>query len=499
MKKSYIAALISFLLLTQLILVNCKKDSSVDGNYQKPAEASVPNKFIWNGMHDYYLWVDQVSNLSNSKYSIQDSLNRFLDQYSDPEKLFYDLLYKYKVIDKWSFIANDAQTIEDWISGNSKTTGIDFMLGGIQNSTNLFGFVRYVLKGSPADLAGVKRGDIFIKVDDQNITEANYQTLLFSKDQYKFSFATVVNGYLTPNNKSLTISAIQIQENPILMDTVLNVNGSKVGYLVYNQFNSDFDIQLNSVFKNFKDQGISKLILDLRYNGGGSVTSAIYLASMIYGTDNNKIFLKSQYNKNLQDYFTQNYGSTSLLDYFTDKIAKTSTTAETPINSLGLSGLYVITTKNTASASELLINGLKPYMQVKSIGTATDGKYVASVTIQDIDSNGNVNTDDPWTMQPIVAKISNSQGVTDYVNGLSPDINTEEDISNLLPFGDPNETLLQAVLNDIQGLPQKALKLKLATIGKLYDVKDAKPFAKSMYINPARINKFIKDNSLPKK
>jgi carboxyl-terminal processing protease len=492
MKKTYIVPLISFLALIQFLLVDCKKDSTISiTDTQKPKEASVPDKFIWNGLHDYYLWTDQVPNLSSTRFANADTLNKFLNQYTDPEKLFYDLLYQYKVIDKWSFIANDSKTITDWISGNSKTTGIDFMLGGILNSPNLFGFVRYVMKDSPAEKAGIKRGDIFIKVDDQNITASNYQSLLFSKDQYKFSFADIVNHTITPNNRSLTVTAVQMQENPILKDTVIAVNGSNVGYLVYNQFNSDFDIQLNNVFQNFKNQGVSKLILDLRYNGGGAVTSAIYLASMIYSTDKTKVFAKSSYNKGLQDYFVQTYGASSLLDYFTDKIDKTTSTPETPINSLGINTLYVITSDNTASASELLINGLKPYMQLKEIGIETAGKYVGSSTLQDMDSKGVVNTQDPWTMQPIVVKIANSQGVTDFVNGLAPDIRAEEDPGLLLPLGDPTETLLQAVLNDIKGLPQKGLMLKSISVNKIFDSGDLKPFSKRMYIKPSLIQKFM--------
>ena len=452
-------------------------------------------------MHDYYLWVDQVPSLSASKYSNKDTLNGFLNQYTDPEKLFYDLLYKYKTIDKWSFIVNDINTINDWISGTSKTMGFDFGLYQIGTSNNIFGFVRYVLKGSPADLAGVKRGDIFIKINDQQLTVSNYQSLLYSLDQYKISFATIVNSTITPSNRSLNLTAVQLQENPIFMDTTYNVNGSIVGYLVYNQFNSDFDIQLNNEFNKLKNQGVTKLIVDLRYNGGGAVTTAIYLASMIYSTDKSKVFVKSQYNSLLQNYFVQTYGASSLLDYFTDKIVKTDKTSETPINSLGINVIYFITSDNTASASELLINGLKPYMQVKIVGTETTGKYVGSTTLQDMDSTGTVNSKDPWAMQPIVVKIANSQGVTDYVNGLTPDIRAEEDVANMLPFGDQNETLLQAALNDLKGLPQKGLMLKSAALGlkKVIDSKALKPFSKDMYINPDHLKQLTLKRALLKK
>ena len=493
MKNLHRLSFVAFLLLTNTLLTNCSKEILVNEPVTPeisviPAsvkDASVANKFIWNDMHDYYLWVDQVPNLSASKFSSKDTLNAFLNKYPDPEKLFYDLLYKYQSVDKWSFIAKDSTTIQNWLAGVSKTTGYDFMLARIGSTNNLFGFVRYVVKGSPADLAGIRRGDIFLKVDDQQLTISNYQALLFTNESYKLTFAAITNNVISATNRSISLTAVSLQENPILMDTVLVVNGAKVGSLVYNGFSADFDLKLNDAFKNFKNEGISKLILDLRYNGGGSIQTAIYLASMIYGTFTTKDFIKSQYNPTLQSYFLRTYGETSLLDNFADNIAKTASAPLTPINTVNVSKLYVIATDNTASASELLINGLRPYMSVTHVGSTTVGKYVGSITLQDLDAQGNVDPKDTWTMQPIVVKISNSLGVTDYVNGLTPDIKAQEDIANLAAFGNPNETLLKAVLNDIQGLPQKSLTLKSATLGlnKFADAKDFKRYSNDMYIH----------------
>jgi len=359
------------------------------------------------------------------------------------------------------------------------------MLARYGTAGNVFGFIRYVYKGSPAEKAGLKRGDLFIKVNDTQLTVTNYSTLLFNVLTYKLSLATITAKVISLNGKSVTMTAVNMQENPIQLDTVLNVGNFKVGYLVYNSFNADFDIQLNDVFKRFKDAGIDKLVLDLRYNGGGSVQTAVYLASMIYSTSTTKVFVKSQYNSALQAYFVSTEGASSLIQNFTDKIAKTTTTPETPINTLNLSKLYVITSDNTASASELLINGLKPYMQIVSVGDTTVGKYVASSTIKDWDSTGAVNPNDKWAMQPIVVKIANSQGVSDFILGLIPDIQKEEDFANLIPFGDQEETLLKVVLNDIKGLPQSSAILKSGEMGlkKVFDSKDIRPFSKQMYIN----------------
>jgi len=479
----YLIRISAFLLLI-LVLTNCKKDI---GPAPIPVkEATVVNKFIYNGLKGYYLWADLVPNISAQKFTSKDSLNAFLNGYADPNKLFTDLLYQYKTIDKWSFIVDDSKIIDDWIQGISETMGFDFMLARIGTGDDVFGFVRYVLKGSPAEQAGIKRGDLFMKVDEQQLTIYNYQTLLFTKPTYTLTMAEINGSYIFVKDKKVTMTAVLMQENPIQLDTVLNVDNFKVGYLVYNGFNAGFDLQLNDVFKRFKDAGIDKLVLDLRYNGGGSVQTAKYLASMIYGTATTQVFLKSTYNAGLQDYIVRTEGASSLIENFTDKINKTTTTPETPVNTLNLKKLYVITSDNTASASELLINGLKPYLQIFNVGINTAGKYVGSITIKDWDANGTVNPDNKWAMQPIVVKISNANDVSDFVNGLIPDYSAEEDIAKLLPFGDVNETLLRVVLNEIQGISlsgKKSLKSEEMGLKKVFDSQDFRPFSKQMYVN----------------
>jgi C-terminal processing protease CtpA/Prc len=283
-----------------------------------------------------------------------------------------------------------------------------------------------------------------------------------------------------------------MQQNPIQLDTVLTVGNSKIGYLVYNAFNAAFDLQLNQVFKKFKEAAVDKLILDLRYNGGGYVQTANYLASMIYSTSTSSLFTKSQYNPIVQTELGNRYGAAIFNQNFKDNIAatyaadgKTMITPATPIITLNLSRIYVITSSNTASASELLINGLRPYMQVVQVGDTTVGKYVGSITIKDTDANGVVNPKNNWAIQPIILKYTNSRSDPDFILGLIPDVQLEEDFVNLMAFGDQNETLLKAVLNNIQGLPQTGIMLKSAQMGliKVFDSQDKNPLANQMYIN----------------
>jgi carboxyl-terminal processing protease len=476
---------IGYFILFAVLLINACKKEEVVVPVVIP-EATDVNKFIFNGLRDYYLWNNQIPALTNEKYQDADSLNVFLNKYTDPQKLFTSLLYRYMEVDKWSFLVDDSKTIDDWISGISKTMGYDFMLYRIGDTNDIFGFVRYVYSGSPAEKAGLKRGDIFVTINDQQLSVSNYRTLLFATETYKMGFANIVNNTIKSNFKTISMTAIEMQENPINKDTIFTFDNKKIGYLVYNGFNADYDIQLNNVIQKFKDATIDQMVLDLRYNGGGSVTSSIYLASMIYSTDPAKVFARSMYNLGLEAYFTKEDGASALEDRFVQNIEATKTTPATPINSLNLKKIYIIVSDNTASASELLINGLRPYMNVTVVGIPTVGKYTGSFTIKDWDENGVVNPNHKFAMQPIVVKYANSQGVSDFVNGLTPNITAEEDVANLLPFGDPNETLLKVVLDDIKGASATGMVRKSAKIGlkKVAGSNDFKPFAYEMYINP---------------
>jgi carboxyl-terminal processing protease len=458
------------------ITSSCKKNSDNTNGEIKD--------FIWKGLNEAYLWVDLVPNLSSTKYSSQTSLNNFLNTYDDPETLFYDLLYKYGEVDKWSWIVKDYTELENSFQGITKSMGFEFGLARISGSNDIFGFVFYVVKGGPADKAGMKRGDIFMKINDTPLTVSNYQSLLYDQSSYKIGFATIVNSIISPNNKSLNLTAEEVHENPIYLDTVYNINSKKIGYLVYNGFMSDYDIALNNVISKFKTAGIEKLIVDLRYDGGGSVRTATYLASMIYGKYTSKVFLMTHYNNTLQTYLTSQYGSGFFEENFTDNIDAEGTNPITPINTLNLTDVYILTTENTASASELLINCLKPYMNVITVGTNTHGKYVASITIKDYISENVVNPNHKWAMQPIVLKISNKDGVTDFVNGLTPTIAVEEDIANLLPFGDINEIMLKTALNSITGSSSSIPVMKSKAMGlmEFINSKQLRPHAQEMYV-----------------
>lgn len=467
------------------IIPACKKDKAI-----LDSEVSEIDSFIWTGLRQYYLWVDEVPNLIDSKFDDESQWAQFLNSYGeDHEALFYDLLYNYGTIDKWSWIVDDYVALENYFQGVTTSMGFEYGLVRINNTDNIFGYIQYIVPESPAAIAGLTRGEIFTQIDGQALTVNNYRDLLYDSNSFAISFADIIANTITPNGKTVNLTAVVINENPIHFSEIKDVDGKKVAYLVYNGFTSNYDNELNDLFETYKTAGVQELILDLRYNGGGSVLTATYLASMIYDTDTDLIFSRNQYNDVFQEYLLGEYGSSFFDNKFLDEIEPTTdVSSAVPINTLNLSRLYVLSTKGTASASELIINGLNPYMDVVIIGTNTHGKYVGSFTIKDYNSDGTINRNHKWAMQPIVFKTTNSEGISDFVDGFNPNVFVEEDFGNLLSFGNENDPLLKAALDHIKGITPSAT-VKITQLNSFKDSKDLKRFAKDMYIEPSILRK----------
>ena len=416
-----------------------------------PPNLEVQN-FIWKGLNLYYLWQADVPNLADDRFADQNELNAFLKGYPVPEVLF-DALRVDETIDRFSWIVSDYLELEGALQGTTKNDGVEFGLVYKSGSTTeIFGYVRYIIPNSDASTKNIKRGDIFYGINGTQLTISNYQTLL-ATDSYTLNLADYNAGVITPNGKSVALTKTVLAENPILLNTVITSGTHKIGYLMYNGFYADYDNQLNDAFGSLKTQGITDLVLDLRYNSGGSVLTATRLASMITGQYTGQIFAKQQWNAKINSYFETN-SPESLKNLFTDKIGTT------PINSLNMTKIYILTSKSSASASELVINGLKPYMDVVQIGDVTTGKNVGSVTLYDSPTFGkeNRNPNHRYAMQPIVLKIVNAAGFGDYYNGLIPTYELKENLGNLDVLGSTTEPLLSTAIGKITGTG-KMLKL----------------------------------------
>ena len=470
MKKSLIAGL---LVLLFFIPLGC---SDMDDN-AVPSSLQVKD-FVWKGLNLYYLWQADVPNLADNRFANQSELNEFLTTYSTPEDLFNGLRVP-NTIDKYSVIFNDYSVLEGLLSGNTLNNGMDFGLKHINTTTNVYGWVRYIIPNSDAATKNINRGDIFYAINGIPLTDDNYRTLLFSNDvTYTVNLANYSsdnNGFvtITPNGQSVSLTKTALAENPILLSTVINQGTHNIGYLMYNGFYSSYDGQLNTVFGSFQSQNVTDLVIDLRYNSGGSINTATKLASMITGQFTGQVFAKQQWNAKAQSYYLSNNPG-SLENKFMGGL-----------NSLQLNKVYILTSKSSASASELLINCLKPFINVVQIGDITTGKNVGSITLYDSPNFGksNVNPSHKYAMQPIVLKIVNKDNFGDYTSGISPTTLFQEDASSLGVLGNNDEPLLNIAINQITGSGKLSSQVPLATARDFTDVKSINPILSEMYLD----------------
>lgn len=439
-------------LLFSTFFVSC----STDQDDEKPPvveptptaiDLTVEN-FVYRGMNDIYLYKSDVPVLADDYFASQTEKNDFLDNYASPEDLFYDGLTASQ--DRFSFIVDDYIELENSFSGISKTNGLSYgLVRYCQGCSEVFAYVRYILPNTPAATSGLKRGDIINRIDGQQITDQNFGQL-FAPDSFTVGLATLGDGSITPTEQTFELTKIaNYNTNPVFIAKTIEVEGQNVGYLMYNSFTSDYDPQLNAAFGQFKADGVTDLILDLRYNGGGSVRTATDLASMITGQFPGELFMKEVWNAEYQAYFESTEERKKRLFNNFNTTLKTGEL----INSLNLNQVYVITTSRSASASELVINGLIPYIDVVQVGETTTGKFQASVTLYDSDNFGrnNANPNHTYAIQPLVLKSVNSAGVSDYINGLAPDIEISENIRDLGVLGELSDPMLSAAVNTILG------------------------------------------------
>ncbi len=449
MKKNLLLILGVFFVLT-----GCSKD---DDNFNPTSSDLATQDFMWKSMNLWYFWQDDVENLADNRFSTNEEYTEFLRSETDPGAFFDNRLRYFE--DRFSTYASDYNEFTDFLSGVSRSNGLSFGLIGLDND-DVVGYVRYVTPNSDAASKDIFRGEFFTGVDGQTLNLNNYIDLLFGEnDTYTLNMADLVNDTFTPNGKEVTLTKIEgFQENPIFIVKTFDISGQKIGYIYYNRFLNEFDEELNTAFGQLKAQGVTDLVLDLRYNPGGSVNTTRLLASMIYGTNTSDLFIKQRWNPKIQ----ASFDASQIEDYFADR-----TGAGTPINTLNLSRVYILTTGRSASASELIINGLDPYMNVIQVGTTTTGKNEFSLTMVDDPGRSGapyvytptresfINAENLWALQPLVGRNENSVGFSDYTNGFIPEIELAEDLANLGILGDPNEPLLARALEEITGLSGK--------------------------------------------
>ncbi len=429
-----------FCLFTAVGFTGCK-DKAVDPDNQNPTSTTdnpAINAWVYEVMEDAYFWYKQLPAAAS------------LDAKMDPNDYFEKLVYQRETVDRFSMLTDDKDALEDSFNGISKIFGISYSISYIDAAKSKVGlFLNYVVKGSPAEAAGLKRGDIILKANNTQLTEDNYTTLLSSNETISLTLGTYNGTVFTPGNTSISVSKAVVAEDPVTFATVIDksAQGKKIGYLVYTQFvpgtetsKTKYDDELRQVFADFKSKGVNELVLDLRFNGGGYISSANTLASLIgKGATSSKIFYKEQWNDKYIAYWQKTKGENSLNYNFQNEA-----------NNIGnnLSRVFVLTSEGTASASELVINGLKPYMEVITIGSHTAGKNLFGSLLGDDKNRWK------WGIYVMLGQTANVNNESDYgtINGITPTHQIDDLTVPYKPFGDDQETLFRKAL-DVMGVP----------------------------------------------
>ena len=441
MKARYILILIAVTLIVPAWLVSCGED-----RWAGYAEQTKTDRWIDDTMRVWYYWREDIPNTNSLNY------------FTDPISFFKSLLSSedgkggvpYSTIDTLEPVTRS-------IPYTDYSYGFQFTTNRVENNdTALYAHILYVAKGSPADDIGLQRGDWIMQMDGQPITQKNYTKLYGSTGmEITVGYYDAGNDTILPYDKSSYLaSACTIDDNPVHYRNVYERAGKRIGYLVYNHFSSgsteginstgtEYDDDLRRAFQDFSSRQVNEFVLDLRYNNGGQLSCAVLLCAMLAPS--------SALGQTL-GYLEYN----SLRSPRQAAFALTQDVIGDGAN-LNLSTLYVLTSSQTASASEMLINCLKPYMNVVLIGETTEGKNVGSTSF--------INEEIRVKMQPIVCKIYNSLSESDYENGFTADYSVSEnsDQARFLPFGNENELLLYTALGLIDGSLQQTEEARLTS------------------------------------
>lgn len=381
--------LILLLIISGLALVSCEKDEQ---------KINV-NKEVYNLMKDWYYWYDQLPTVDPNSYP-------------DPVELVKAI--RVNPPDRWSYVT----TRQELDAYYKQAAYVGFGFGSAFTADNRL-IITFVFKTSPLYAAGIGRGWQIVTIDGQIPTPDNYSSLIGPSEvgiSKTFMFKSPTDVYVQQ-----TFTKAQIEMNTVLLDTIYEVNSKKVGYFVLKGFVEKTETELQAVFQKFKAAGVNELICDLRYNGGGLVRTSRLLGSLIYSVPDSTSFVFGKYVHN-----NKHSNDNSLINF------------KNEINALSLQRAVFITTSSTASASELVINALKPYMTVALVGSKTHGKPVGMYTWEFKDPSID------WIIVPVCFTIRNANNQGDYYDGMPVDVAANDDV--FTPFGVTTESSLNAAL-----------------------------------------------------
>lgn len=429
--------LISLLLLSFTFTACDDDDLPGREGQQTSDEIFFANKLAYHALDMYYRWSDEI----------QMDLRRLDPETNqDPIGTVEDIRYREngELVDRWTFLTDDFSSLIENTEGVATTFGFHPAFYRMTDEdTNVFAVITYVSKDSPADKAGLKRGDIICKVDGKQLTEDNFVSL-FQAPFGKFTLAKIEDDVLIPTDSEVSLTAVKMYEDPVLAYNVFTVNDKQVAYLAYTGFDLTSVPKLVDICKYFKSKNATELILDLRYNGGGYVLTEEILASMLAPKDVVKSgahYETEEYNDEITNILHKE--GTETKSYFKTSFTVEKKDINTADANIGLKKIYALVSPSTASASESILVCLMPYMDITIIGENTHGKYCTGLTLDGDDIFKKVPPVlDNWGIYVMISVYKNSLGENPCIpNGLQPDYTIKDNPFIPLPLGHMEEPL----------------------------------------------------------
>ncbi len=402
-------------------LISCEHDDAV--LYEEGTHAYV-NQWMYEQMKRYYLWNGNLPTATDLSVFPKD----YFEQLRHPDDPF-----------SYTIHPTLPETLPKTLRGK-----FGFDIAFINHQGQVYGVVLYVLSGSPAQNHGLSRGDLITTFNGVAVNNSNYNTLYQELVQSGTAIVDRVrydpqSGFSNPVHQEIGSGYTFGQP---LLKRIVTLENKRIGYLMVPHFDTGMAGTFLQAFQEFKNQSVTEMIVDLRYNGGGDIASAaalsVLLASQI---EPGNLFIRYRGNAN---------GGT-VSQSFAEALAMNESQVDfTTLRAVHpqLQRIYILCGNRTASASEIIINNLKPYMEVITIGEKTVGKDVAGFPVQD-----NRNPNQPgWILYPSIYKVYNANDQGNYNGGIAPAVPVNElEALAVLPLGDPQELLLQKALQHILG------------------------------------------------
>lgn len=403
-------------LFTAALVSSCGEDRS--GEYYALIESQ---SWIYETMQQNYLYYQDMPNKDK------------VDFFKKPSDLVNSLASNKDKKSGSTFSHVDSVFTTSRSTSDVPTFGFEGAIIRAEDGSNAIR-VLYVQEKSPAYKANLKRGSLIIAADGKKIGSNDLFYITDPQKSYTFTLGKL-NEINFDTLNTVTMSAPEIVENEnLLSNHIINIGTKRAAYICYNEFGGEKDVEkILSVFKDIAGQNISDIILDLRYNPGGYVSTSQVLSTNLAPEEAlGKVFLNMTHNDKIN--------TTDVINYEEGLLANGS-----PIP---YGNLYIITSSNTASASEIVINCLKPYLgeRLLQIGTPTFGKNVAQQKFTDEIKAPMLEF---WLTNSL---LSNSEGFSDYfTDGLKPDFNIVENLKGELgELGTAEDSLMLPILYHIE-------------------------------------------------